>query len=145
MAMRWHLRTDTEVANFNNHVSQMRLAGKPPTVEFIGEDRSLSQNDLSHSIYSQIASQSDDNSVNDIRAECKLTIGVGLLRASDAKFRDFYDSGLKQLTYEQKLKAMAFVPVTSLMKKKVFSEYLDEVIRKYTMQGYSLTMPGEEM
>jgi len=129
---------------FNNHVSMLRLASKPPRVQFVDVSRTLSQNDMSFALYKQIAAQVEDQSVNDIRAECKLTVGVGLLRMSDEKFQVFYDAGIKQLTYEQKLAAMEFVPVTSLMGKKVFSAYIEELIRKYSQQGISLTMPGEE-
>ena len=129
---------------FGDHVSMLRLAGNPPTVQFVDENRTLSQNDMSFALYQQIAAQVEDQSINDIRAECKLRIGIGLIRENDDKFRRFYDSGLKKLTYEQKLEAMQFVPVTSLMGKRVFSKYIDEVIRTYSMQGISLTRPGEE-
>ena len=138
----WWLRTDQECEAFNQHVSMSRLAGQKLRVKFIDQDRTLDQNALSHALYAQIASQCDDQSINDIRAECKLVVGIGLLRASDDDFRAFYDSGLKQLTYEQKLDAMTFIPVTSLMGKKVFTQYLDDVIRRYTQRGISLTMPG---
>ncbi len=140
----WHLRTEHEVAMFNQHVSMLRLAGKPARVQFVEDDRTTDQNTMAFALYRQIAAQINDQSVNDIRGECKLVIGVGLLRASDEGFNQFYASGLKHLTYEQKLAAMAYVPITSLMGKKVFSEYLDEIIRKYSQRGISLTRPGEE-
>jgi len=118
--------------------------GEKPRVKFVSSDRTTDQNSLSWALYRQISSQLDCSSVNDIRAECKLTVGVGLLRASDEGFNDFYAKGLKHLTYPQKLAAMTFIPVSSLMGKKVFSEYISEVIRKYSQQGLSLIKPGEE-
>ena len=143
MTQYWHLRTDHECEMFNQHVSMLRLAGKPPRVKFV-DNRSTDQNSMSFALYKQVGQQIDDQSINDIRAECKLTIGVGLLKASDEDFAAFYDSGLKHLTYEQKLAAMKYVPVTSLMGKKVFSDYLDEVIRVYSQRGISLTHPSEQ-
>ena len=139
----WNISTDQGWQSFEAMRNNLVLAGKNPRAQFVGEKRSLDQNALSHSLYAQIAAQVDDQSVNDIRAECKLRIGVGLLRASDERFREFYDSGLKQLTYEQKLAAMAYVPVTSIMGKKVFSAYVDEVIRTHSQQGISLINPSE--
>jgi len=128
---------------FNAHVVKLQLEGKAPRIQFV-EKRTLNQNDMSFAIYKQVSVQISDQSVNDIRAECKLTIGVGLLRADDEQFMAFYDAGLKKMTYEQKLLAMVYVPVTSLMRPVVFSEYLDEMIRKYSQQGISLIRPREE-
>jgi len=139
----WDISTDQGWQNFEAMRNNLVLAGKRPHAQFSGEKRNLPQNALSHALYAQIAAAVDDQSVNDIRAECKLRIGVGLLRASDDGFREFYDSGLKQLTYEQKLAAMSYVPITSIMKKKVFSAYVDEVIRTYSQQGISLINPSD--
>ena len=143
-AHKWDLGTESVFANFTEVVSQMRLAGKRVIVEFVPEKRTLSQNALAFALYTQIAAQVEDQSINEIRAECKLTVGVGLLRASDEQFREFYDSALKCLTYEQTLAAMAYVPVTSIMDKAVFSKFADEVIRKYSQQGISLISPQEQ-
>jgi hypothetical protein len=38
---------------------------------------------------------------------------------------------------------MEFLPVTRLMDKAQFSEYLDTVIREFSKAGVSILMPGE--
>ena len=144
MSQMWWLRSTQERDFFNEHIGRLILAGKKPRVKFVEEDRSTDQNALSFALYKQIAGQLDDQSINDIRAECKLTVGVRLLRASDEGFNEFYCRGLIKLTYEEKIQAMEYVPVTSLMGKKVFSEYLDEVTRKYSQSGLSLLNPMEQ-
>lgn len=142
---RWVLNGETVVANFMAHVSQMRLAGKPPTVEFVDAKRSLDQNAMAFALYKQIGGQCEDQSIVEIRRECKLLYGIPILRAEDEKFRAMYDKSIKyNLTHEEKLEAMEWFPVTRLMSKKQFTEYLDTIIREYSKQGYSLLHPSEE-
>lgn len=123
---------------------QALLAGKPFVVQVVGPKRSLDQNALSHALYSQIASQLEDQSINEVRAECKLVHGVPILRAASDEFRNTYDKVIKPHDYETKLKIMAWLPVTSLMNKAQFTEFLDTVIRAYSQQGIAIVMPGEE-
>lgn len=139
----WDITTDERFQFFSQDRVMRILAGKKVVVQFVDEDRTLDQNALSFALYKQIASQINDQSVNEVRAECKLTVGVRLLMAADEGFADFCNAALKKLNYEQRLASMEYVPVTSLMGKKVFSEYLDEVIRKYSQQGLSLINPAE--
>jgi len=120
------------------------LAGKPFVVQVVGPKRSRDQNDLSHALYAQIAAQLEDQTVQEVRAECKLRYGVPILRAGSEEFRAQYDKVIKPHDYETKLAIMEWLPVTSLMSKEQFSEYLDTVIREYSKQGVSILMPGEE-
>ena len=107
--------------------------------------RTLSQNDLVNALYGEIARQVPDQRQIDIRRECKLRYGVGILRAGNAQFRSMYDTAIKgNLCYEAKLEAMDILPVTSLMTKAQCTEYIETVIREYSKQGYSIVMPGEE-
>lgn len=89
-----------------------------------GKDRSLSQNDQSHVWYEQLAKELRENTALGWKGYCKLHFGVPILRSEDEAFRNFYDAGIKKLTYEQKIEAMNFVPVTSLMKVSQLSQYL---------------------
>ena len=125
------------------HLENLWAQGKEPKVRFIEQDRTSDQNTMAFALYRQISEQLEDQSINDIRAECKLIVGVGLLRKSDEDFHAFYSMGLQHLTHHQKLAAMEFIPVSSLMSKAVFSEYLDEIIRKYSAAGLSLINPSE--
>ena len=121
------------------------LAGKPFVVQVVQAKRTLDQNAISHAIYTQIASQLEDQTVQEVRAECKLRFGIPILRAGNPDFKAMYDKAIRAtLDYEEKLKAMEFLPVTRLMDKAQFSEYLDTVIREYSKQGVSILMPGEE-
>lgn len=92
-----------------------------------GKDRSLDQNAISHAWYEQVALELREDTAAEVKRYCKLHHGVPILRAEDPEFREFYDKAIKGLTYEQKLKAMDFVPVTSEMKVKQLSQYLVEV------------------
>ena len=139
----WHLSTDTAVANFMTLVSDMRLAGKPVRVKLLPEKRSLDQNALMWKLYGQIAAQAGDQTTNEVHRQCKLDYGVGILRAADDVFNGFCAKCLDELTYEQQLKAMAYVDVTRLMDTPQASEYIDTIIREYSKQGYALAHPSE--
>jgi hypothetical protein len=120
------------------------LAGKPFVVQVVQAKRTLDQNAISHAIYTQIASQLEDQTVQEVRAECKLRFGIPILRAGNPDFKAMYDKAIRAtLSYEEKLKAMEFLPVTRLMDKAQFSEYLDCVIREFSKMGVSILMPGE--
>jgi len=120
------------------------LGGHKFVVQVVGPRRSLDQNAISHALYTQIAAQLEDQTVQEVRAECKLRFGIPLLRAGNPEFKAMYDKAIRAtLDYEEKLKAMEFLPVTRLMDKTQFSEYLDTVIREYSKQGVSIIMPGE--
>ena len=121
------------------------LAGKPFCVQVVGPKRSLDQNAISHAIYAQIAGQLEDQTVQEVRAECKLRYGVPILRAGNPQFKAMYDKAIRAtLDYEEKLAAMEFLPVTRLMDKAQFSEYLECVIREFSKQGVSNIMSGED-
>jgi len=143
--IQWDLSSEAAVTNFLAFVSQLRLAGKRPVFMQAPEKRSLDQNSMIYALYEQIASQAQDQSVSDVRRECKLRHGVPILRAENEKFKALYDRCMKgTLTYEEKLEAMDILPVTRLMTKEQGTAYIDSIIREYSKQGYSLTSPSEE-
>ncbi len=87
-------------------------------------DRWLDYNALSHVWYEQVANELREDDELGVKSFCKLHFGVPILRAEDADFREFYDAAMKHaLSYEQKIKAMNFVPVTSLMTQAQFDKY----------------------
>lgn len=92
--------------------------------------RTLPQNSLVYQLYSLIGANYG-MSVAEARRECKLRHGVPILRAEDEEFRDAYDAVIKPLTYEQKLKAMDFWPVTSRMNTTQLGQYADSIQREY--------------
>lgn len=110
-----------------------------------GKDRSLDQNAIAHVFYQQIADELREGTALDIKCECKLLYGVPILRAEDAEFRAFYDASIKRtLTHEQKIKAMAYLPVTSLMTVKQLSAYIEAMQDAYRNRGVYLEFPEDD-
>ena len=112
---------------------------------FVGEaeedrapKRSNPQNNLSFLIYTRIAKTLYGNNVIHARCECKLRLGVFILRRDDLRFREIYDKRVRPLDYEAKLEIMEYFPVTSIMNKKQKTEYLKAVINDYTLKGVYL-------
>ena len=100
-----------------------------------GKARSLDQNALSHLWYEQIANELREDSALGVKAYCKLHFGVPILRVEEEEFRAFYDAGCRALPYEQKLKAMRFLPVTSIMTKEQLTQYCDAMQEHYRCRG----------
>src|SRR3546814_13570359 len=90
------------------------------------KDRTLSQNAISHAWYAQIAAELRESTEYGVKCECKLRYGVPILRADDEQFRELYDSVIRPLSYEQKLKAIGLIPVTSIMNVGQLSRYRSE-------------------
>lgn len=110
-----------------------------------GRKRSLSQNDISHAWYQQMAREDRQEDELGHKGYCKLHHGVPILRAEDADFRAAYDASIKHLTYEQKREAMKLFPVTSLMTKPQLTKYLEAVQRDYETRGIYLKFPEKEL
>ncbi|MCT4369080.1 hypothetical protein CLG85_001480 [Yangia mangrovi] len=108
-----------------------------------GATRSSAQNRLARRWFTDVATQLGDRTHEEVRAECKLIIGVPILRAENEAFRLSYDRTMKQLDYEEKLDAIkAFdLPVTRLMTAKQMTEFMDQMQRHWTSQGVRLTDP----
>ena len=141
--MRFDVSTDRGLETFLEVRNGLLLSGKDAVFQLLPPKRTKSQNDLSFALYTQIARQKQDESVEDIRRQCKLEYGVPILRRDDEEFRYVYDNSTKKLEYEAKLISMKWTDVTSRMSKKQFSEYVDTVIREYSKQGIVILMPGE--
>jgi len=103
-----------------------------------GSIRTLEQNDKIHKLYRKASKKLGDQTVEDIMCECKLTIGVPILRAESNEFREQYDRRFKgRFSYEEKLELMTGLckfPVTSIMDTAQLSRYIDRVIIKYGLE-----------
>ena len=142
----WRCQKD-DTHQLNGLVENIReqwAAGKDVNLAFMEAERSDSQNSLIYSLYGDIARQSQDKTVGDVRKECKLTIGIAILKAADPVFSDWYDKSIKPLAYEDKLLLMGYMELTSLFSKSQASEYITEIISTYTNMGYSLADPNQE-
>lgn len=136
-----HRILDTE-ADLELWIKFLRSRKRPQTVSAVdGRDRTLDQNALQWLWATEAARQLGDQTAEEVRAEWKLRHGVPILREDNAEFRAFYDRSLKGLPYDQKLKAMGFVPVTSLMKVRQMVRFLDTVQRECLTNGIVLTDP----
>lgn len=118
---------------------------RPFTVEITeGRNRSVEANRLAFKWYREISDQTGEDR-EDVRARCKLEIGIPILRAEREKFRASYDRVLKHLSYAEKIdfiRATEF-PVTSLMKVSEMSQYMDLVFRRHAEIGVELTIPPD--
>lgn len=110
----------------------------------VGTTRSLDQNALLHVWYQQMAREDRQEDERGHTRYCKLHHGVPILRSEDADFKAFYDKALMGLTYEDKLGAMDFMPVTRLMNKSQLSRLLQDVQDDYRRRGVQLEFPSND-
>jgi len=108
----------------------------------IGKDRSLDQNAISHAWYAQLARELREDDALGWKCYCKLHHGVPILRAEDETYRETYDAAIKPMAYEKKLIVMRQFPVTSLMKKKQLSVYLESIQADFSSRGVNLEFPA---
>jgi hypothetical protein len=117
----------------------------PFTVDYVlGRDRTREQNKLQRLWCNEIAEQLGDQSPEEVRGFCKLTMGVPILRAEDEEFCTAYDKVVKPLPYEAKMACMMEpidFPVTRRMKVRQMVRFLDDMHRYWTERGVSLTDP----
>jgi hypothetical protein len=115
---------------------------QPFTVEWRqGRDRSLDQNELMWLWATEASRQRGDMTSDEIQREWKLIYGVPILREEEPSFREVYDEALKGQLYPVKLKAMRFLPITSIMTVGQMTKFLDTVQRECAEQGIRLTDP----
>lgn len=118
---------------------------RPFTIDVTqGKRRTNQQNRLQRDWINQIAAQLGDQTAEEWRGYCKLTMGVPILRAENDRFCEQYDRIIKPLPYEQKLELMGEpfdFPVTRLMNTKQKTTYLDAMHKHFTAQGVILTEP----
>lgn len=110
-----------------------------------GKDRSLDFNAISHVWYAQIARELKEDDELGWKCYCKLNFAVPIMHAEDEEFRNFYDSSIKKsLSYEQKLAAMKYFPVSSLMTNQQFKKYCDAMQLHFLTLGVNLEFPVTE-
>ena len=135
-------RVIRSLAEFEEFVRLGRTLKWPQTLRWNpGADRSLDQNALQFKWAQEASEQRGDMTIEEVRCEWKLIYGVPILRAENDDFRAVYDEAIKPLSYERKLNAMRFIPVTSEMTVKQMTAYLDTIQRECAEQGIRLTDP----
>ena len=116
----------------------------PITVEWRkGADRSLQANALMWQWAGEYAAQLGDRTAKEVQHQWKLVHGVPILLSENEGFRDFANRALKPLTYAERLAAMEYVPVTSIMTVPQMRALMDAVQREAVENGIRLTQPEE--
>lgn len=111
-----------------------------------GGKRTVKQNRLQRQWLHEISEQLGDQTPEEVRGYCKLTLGVPILREENEAFRERYDAIVKPLPYEQKMALMMEpidLPVTRIMTTKQATAYLDGIHRHFSERGIALTDPGD--
>lgn len=118
---------------------------RPFTIDVTdGRDRSSEQNRLSQKWYAEIAEQTGEDR-EEVRARCKLEIGVPIMREASDKFKATYDRLIRPLDYDDKLAIIrdTDMPVTRLMNVTQMTEYMDLVFQRHSEFGIVLTVPPD--
>jgi hypothetical protein len=135
---RWQLHTPEQLADFNREVIRRQQDKLRTTVQFLEQDRTPGQNQVLWGLISDIVKADKGDTEVSVRRYIKLHFGVPILRAGDPAFQKKYDSVIRPMDYETKLKVMDILDVTSLLSFEQFDRLLKEVINHYTEQGYAL-------
>lgn len=118
----------------------------PITVSAIdGRDRTSQQNKLMWLWASGAAHQRGDVTPDEVQREWKLNHGIPILCEDSEEYRQFCTLTLKRLTYEQRIEAMRYVPVTSEMKVRQMVKFMDTVQRECVERGLKLTDPDPDL
>jgi hypothetical protein len=140
----WIVNSDTSLQKFIGDLREAYFKHRYIKISAkVGKDRSLDQNAISHAWYEQLARELKEDDALGWKSYCKLHHGVPILGVEDEKFRAFYNASLRNLSYEQKLEAMKFVPITSLMTKPQLSRYLENMQADFLKRGVRLEFPAE--
>lgn len=135
------IKNEAELVDWFTKLHTMGDGFYPITLQVYKGDkkhRSLAANALSQVWYREIAKQSEDRTVQEVRRECKLNIGVPILRGSSEKFRAMYDNVVSGHDYETQLEMMDYLPVTSTMTVTQMSEYMESLYFTYSQAGFYL-------
>jgi DNA-binding transcriptional regulator YhcF (GntR family) len=138
---RWWLKNEHQLNAFCEWIRGEWEKGKQPTMQELAQERSTNQNTMMHALYRDIASQTEDQSLVEVKRICKLHYGVAIKKASDREWAEFYDRAIKPLAYEDKLEVIGAMSITSDFTKKMATEYLDTIISEYTKKGFALADP----
>jgi hypothetical protein len=141
MGQRWVVRDKFQRNALMEWIDKQLEMGNTPTFEIRQQERTLNQNAMINQLYGQIAAQCEDKSTLDVRRECKLHYGVGILKASDPDFCEWYDNAIKGLDYEEKIFLMTYMDITSLFNKKQATEYIDTILAEYGRREFALADP----
>jgi len=138
------LRTADDVADFCSFLHGAN--NLPLTVSWVqGADRSQAQNRLMWKWASEVGSQTY-SPPHEVQARWKLEHGVPILRAADDEYRETYDLAIRPQPYAVKIRLMEQgYPVTSVMKTRQMTMFLDKVAEECAQNGLQITQPDADL
>jgi len=128
----WTVKND-ESLNFL--IDALKEQKRPFVVELLPAHRTIPQNRLFYLMYDIIGKQLYGGDSEHARNECKLTIGVPILRRDSEKFHETYDRLIKPASYEDKLAMMEYISISSLFDKAQGTEYIKKIFDTYSQKG----------
>ena len=137
------IKNDDDLALLHVYLDQRK---RPFTVDVVeGRDRSHEQNRLVQKWFTEIADQTGEGR-EDVRARCKLEIGVPIMRNASEAFKATYDRIIRPLDYADKLALIrdTDMPVTRLMNVGQMTEFMDAVFQRHAEFGIALTVPEDK-
>jgi len=108
------------------------------TVKIVHQKRSIISNSLQYHWYMELEQQGDQTAAQ-YRNYCKYHFGLALRAANDEDFAAVIGDVLRKYNYEDRIKLMSFIDVTSIFDRPTMKSYLIAVKDHYTPQGYILT------
>lgn len=109
---------------------QMFKKHKYLRVKIERESRTLKQNAWTFQAYKMLEAQGDQTS-SEYRNYCKYHFGLAIRAAKEPEFAEILRPMLSNLTYENKLKSMSFVDVTSTFDVDQMIQYINEMINHF--------------
>lgn len=128
----WKVSNQEQLSFLLDDLKGMKM---PFIVELLPAHRSIPQNRLFYLLYDIIGKQLYGGDENHARNECKLTIGIPILRRDSEKFQQTYDRLLKPASYEDKLAMMEYISVSSIFDKAQGTEYIKKMFDTYSQKG----------
>lgn len=130
----WNVKNE-ESLNFL--IEALKKQKKPFLVELLPAHRTIPQNRLFYLMYDIIGKRLYGDDGHHARNECKLTIGVPILRRDSEKFSATYDKLIKPAEYADKLAMMEYISISSIFNKAQGTEYIKKIFDTYAEKGVS--------
>lgn len=124
----WTVKNDEQL---NFLLEALKDQKRPFVVELLPAHRTIPQNRLFYLMYDIIGKQLYGGDEHHARNECKLTIGVPILRRDSEEFAATYDKIIKPAGYEDKLAMMEYISVSSIFDKTQGTEYIKKIFDIY--------------
>lgn len=133
------INSDATLSNAREWLTVLYKKHKYVKLSAICGKRSLDQNALVYKWYASIAEQKEDITPLNARYQTKLHIGVPILLAENEAFAAHWNKFVRYTaSYEEKIEAMKFVDVTSIMSSQQMTKYLDQMVLYWRESGVFL-------